>query len=114
MAILRFGITKSDKEWALIEKIIAEKYKDKKVAVRGKGFNQFIANEIYKKFKKPQHSTPFTIKITRVRKTFMFKVQDDVMENITLAANELGIDEATLITNVIVNPHLEIIKGICP
>jgi len=106
VATIRIGVRKTKQEWARIESIIESRNKGKKLIVRGKGINQFINNEVNRIFRQIDLPNCHDVKVAHVKKDFSINTSDANAKKIVCLANSLGIDPATLIVKMIVDPHL--------
>ena len=106
VATIRIGVRKTKQEWDRIESIIESRNKGKKLIVRGKGINQFINNEVNRIFRQIDLPNCHDVKVAHVKKDFSINTSDANAKKIVCLANSLGIDPATLIVKMIVDPHL--------
>jgi len=103
---LRFTILRTDKEWDALERIIQKKNTGKKLSTRGKGFNNFVGAEIMKYYSKNGDGCNGEEKSRRVKKCFSIQLDEVIVKKIKCHAKALGVQPCTLISKIILDPHL--------
>lgn len=104
MAVLRFGISKTDHEWGTLEQLIKDK-RNGSPAPKGSGISKFIHNEVNKLYKGQKTNCPGE-RAVRTRKEFAINVDDAIAEQVECEASQLGISVGELIAKKIVESHL--------
>lgn len=110
MPTLRFGIRKSNSEWDKLCDVVTLKYRGKNSSPRGNGLSRFIAMELTRVFHDADMSYCEEIKVGHTKKDFTINITSDLQKKILCHANKLGIDPATLVARMILDPHLLDVK----
>lgn len=108
MGILVLQIRKTEIEWDRIDAAIRKKFSDRNLVPSGpKGYNEYLRSETNKLFQNVEISDCIEIKQTKARKKKQFDLQlsDKTEKKVRCLANKLGIDPATLIARLILDPH---------
>ena len=110
MPTLRFGIRKSDSEWSKLCEVVAHKYQGKNLSQKGKGLSRFIATELNSIFRGAEILECDEIKVGHTKKDFTINISSDLQKKILCHANSLGVNPATLISRLVLDPHLLEVK----
>lgn len=105
MGIIRLQIRKTDTEWKHLEDIIQKKYAERKLIVTGKGYNAFLRSEINKLFQLLEIGDCIEDKNKQI-KDFEISLSEKTEKKIRCLSVQLGISPGTLITRMVLDPHL--------
>lgn len=103
MPVIRFGVIKTDKEWAVIHRIMSLKNVGKK---RKLSYRYFIDSELRKFLRTFAADCANSQNSTRVKKTFDLTLSEDDFIKLNCLADSLKIPIGSLIGRVTLDPHL--------